>query len=185
MWTRDCKCVWKCKLWNGQTTVGGERSYIIKATTTAGPGGANTSVSQWPTMSSKKVSTTQACDCHICEIWTWALPIYNKSVPFCEAVLETGLNERVDQVHVSIWARHLNPINQAHFIYDHLEGEAKNEIRYRPRADKRTQTLQEGCVSRKQLDGESLIEYSNALFCLMQQIVQSKIVTPGGCLLAC
>lgn len=35
-----------------------------------------------------------------------------------------------------IRVRHLKPVDQAYFIYDHLEGEAKDEIRYRPRAER-------------------------------------------------
>nr|XP_010776769.1 PREDICTED: uncharacterized protein LOC104951735 [Notothenia coriiceps] len=57
--------------------------------------------------------------------------------------------------------------DQAYFIYDHLESEAREEIRYQP---------QESFFSRKQLVGESLQEYSHALFCLMEKMVKS---TPG------
>lgn len=51
-----------------------------------------------------------------------------------------GLNElmKVDEVRASIIAQHLTPIDQTYFIYVKMimEGEAKNEIKYRPRADR-------------------------------------------------
>ncbi|KAK0141094.1 hypothetical protein N1851_021896 [Merluccius polli] len=76
----------------------------------------------------------------------------------------------------------------AYLIYDHLEGEAKDEIRYRPRADREDPeriltilqdlygcskpyvSLQQSFFSRKQLEGESLQEFSHALYCLMEKI---------------
>ena len=91
----------------------------------------------------------------------------------------------------TIRARHLKPIDQAYFIYDHLEGEAKDEIRYRPRADRENPdriltilqdlygcsktyvSLQQSFFSRKQLEGESLQEFSHALYCLMEKIERS------------
>ena len=42
----------------------------------------------------------------------------------------------VEEVRATIRARNLRPVDQAYFIYDHLEGEAKDEIRYRPRTDR-------------------------------------------------
>lgn len=93
-----------------------------------------------------------------------------------------------EEVKATIRARHLRPIDQAYFIYDHLEGEAKDEIRYRPRADREDPdrillilqdlygcskpyvSLQQSFFSRKQLEGESLQEFSHALYCLMEKI---------------
>lgn len=106
-----------------------------------------------------------------------------------------GIGDWVEEVRSSMRARYLSPLDQAYFIYDHLEGEAKEEIRYRPRADREDPerlfdilqelygcsksyvTLQENFFSRKQLEGESLQEYSHALFCLMEKVSRS---TPGG-----
>ncbi|KAL6485921.1 hypothetical protein MHYP_G00053130 [Metynnis hypsauchen] len=102
----------------------------------------------------------------------------------------TGISveEWVDEVQASIRARHLGPLDQAYFMLDHLEGEAKDEIKYRPRAEREDPhkilsilrelygcsksyvALQESFFSRKQLDGESLQEYSHALFALMDRI---------------
>lgn len=103
-----------------------------------------------------------------------------------------GLNivEWIEEVRASIRARHLAPIDQAYFIYDHLEGEAKNEIRYRSKEEREDPekilsilqelygcsqsyvALQEDFFSRKQLEGESLQEYSHALFSLMERVVK-------------
>lgn len=102
-----------------------------------------------------------------------------------------GIVEWVEEVQASIRARHLAPIDQAYFIYDHLEGSAKDEIKYRPKQDREDpervlSILQEvyGCplsyvalqkdfFSRKQLEGESLQEYSHALFELMEKIMRN------------
>ncbi|KAL7844950.1 hypothetical protein SRHO_G00234900 [Serrasalmus rhombeus] len=99
-----------------------------------------------------------------------------------------SIEEWVDEVQASIRARYLGPLDQAYFMLDHLEGEAKDEIKYRPRAEREDPqeilsilrelygcsksyvALQESFFSRKQLDGESLQEYSHALLALMDRI---------------
>ncbi|XP_036374266.1 uncharacterized protein LOC118770612 [Megalops cyprinoides] len=93
-----------------------------------------------------------------------------------------GIDEWIEKVHASIRAGHLGPLDQAYFIFNHLDGEAKDEIRYRSRAEREDPqrilsilkelygcsnsyvALKESFFSRKQLDGESLQEYSHALF---------------------
>ncbi|KAF7227885.1 putative LOC107386907-like protein, partial [Nothobranchius furzeri] len=99
-----------------------------------------------------------------------------------------GVTDWIEEVRASLRARYLSPLDQAYFVYDHLEGEAKEEIRYRPRAEREDPeciltilqelygcsksyvTLQEDFFSRKQKEGESLQEFSHALFCLMEKI---------------
>ncbi|KAL2079659.1 hypothetical protein ACEWY4_016866 [Coilia grayii] len=106
-----------------------------------------------------------------------------------------GVAEWIEEVRASVRARHLKSIDQAYFIYDHLEGEAKNEIKFRPASDREDPekilsilndlygcsqsyvSLQEAFFSRRQLEGESLQEYSHALFRLMDQVVASA---PNG-----
>lgn len=79
-------------------------------------------------------------------------------------------------------------MDQAYFIYDHLEGEAKDEIRYRTRAEREDPkrilailqdmygctksyvSMQQAFFSRKQQEGESLQEFSHALCCLMEKV---------------
>ena len=45
----------------------------------------------------------------------------------------TGLiiGEWIEEVHACVQGRHLSPADQALFIYDHLEGEAREDIKYR------------------------------------------------------
>lgn len=102
-----------------------------------------------------------------------------------------GVDEWVEEVQASMRARHLGLNDQAHFIFDHLEGEARDEIKYRPLAERENPervlailkelygcpksyvSLQEDFFSRRQLEGESLQEYSHALYCLMEKVVAS------------
>lgn len=105
-----------------------------------------------------------------------------------------GIGDWIEEVRSSMHAQYLSPLDQAYFIYDHLEGEAKEEISYQPQADHEDPecilaVLQDlyGCsksyvalknfFSRKQLEGESLQEYSHALFGLTEKVTKS---TPGG-----
>lgn len=103
-----------------------------------------------------------------------------------------GVTDWIEEVRSSVRARHLSPLDQAYFVYDHLEGEAKEEIKYRSRADKEDPerifsilqelygcsqsyvTLQENFFSRRQEEGETLQEFSHALFCLMEKIISNS-----------
>lgn len=99
-----------------------------------------------------------------------------------------GVDEWVEEVKASMRVRHVGPADRAAFIFDHLEGEARDEIKYRSAAEREDSdkvfeilkelygcqrpyvSLQEEFFSRRQLDGESLQEYSHALFCLMDKV---------------
>lgn len=103
----------------------------------------------------------------------------------------TGLsiNEWVEEVQACMRARHLYRGDQALFIYDHLENEAREEIKYRSREErgdpdqilailqelygcsKSYVSLQEEFFSRKQRDDETLQQFSHALLCLMDKVV--------------
>ncbi|XP_022518191.2 uncharacterized protein LOC111188716 [Astyanax mexicanus] len=92
----------------------------------------------------------------------------------------------VEEVRRSLEGRHMPPLEQALFVYDHLEGEAKTEIKFRPAIDKNDPErifailvdlygcsqsyigLQKQFFQRRQLDGESLREYSHSLLSLME-----------------
>lgn len=94
----------------------------------------------------------------------------------------------IEEVEATLRARQLKSVDQAYFIYDHLEGEAKDEIRYRPRVEREDPkkivailrglygcsksyvALQQSFFSRGQQEGESLQEFSHALCCLMEKI---------------
>ena len=114
-----------------------------------------------------------------------------RKCPMFRGNMGIGIVEWVEEVRASMRTRRLAPVDQAYFIYDHLEGPAKDEIKYRPKEEREDpervlSILQEvyGCAlsyvalqkdffSRKQFDGESLQEYSHALFELMEKIVRN------------
>ncbi|XP_067306217.1 uncharacterized protein [Pseudorasbora parva] len=105
------------------------------------------------------------------------------------------IEEWVEEAQACMRLRHLSSVDQAFFLVDHLEGEAREEIRYRPRderedPDKIIQALRElyGCTSsyvalqeslfsRKQQNGETLLEFSLALLNLMDKV---KCQSPHG-----
>ena len=98
------------------------------------------------------------------------------------------VNEWIEEVEACMRARHLSVNDQAFFLFDHLEGEAREEIKYRPSTDKNDAkkiksilrelygcsqsyvALQEAFFSRKQQDGETLLEFSLALMSLMDRV---------------
>lgn len=104
----------------------------------------------------------------------------------------TGINiaEWVEEVQACMRARHLSVADQAFFIFDHLEGEAREEIKFRPNSERGDParvltilkelygnaqsyvTLQQAFFSRRQREGETL-QFSLALMALMEQVKQS------------
>lgn len=102
-----------------------------------------------------------------------------------------GLEEWVEETQACIRARHLSNIDQAFFLFDHLEGEAREEIKYHSATDRSDPSkiisilrelygssdsyvsLQEAFFSRRQRSGETLQEFSLALLSLMSAIKQS------------
>ncbi|XP_076120764.1 uncharacterized protein LOC143119316 [Alosa pseudoharengus] len=105
---------------------------------------------------------------------------------------KTGIDvtEWREEVQACMRARHLSSVDQAFFIFDHLEGEAKEEIKYRSSAERVDPvkildilrelygcsqsyvTLQQAFFSRQQQEGETLQEFSLALLALMEQVKQ-------------
>lgn len=101
-----------------------------------------------------------------------------------------GLSEWSEEVHACMRARHLSRCDQAFFLFDHLEGEARDEIKYRPGAERGDPdrilailqelygcsdsyvALQEAFFSRRQEEGETLQEFSLALMGLMEKVKQ-------------
>lgn len=102
------------------------------------------------------------------------------------------VEEWLEEAQSCIRSRHMSDLEKALFLYDHLEGEARNEIKYRPTTVKESPTeiikvLNEvyGCsksyvfwqqrfFDRKQQQNESLFEFSHALMELMERVKQSK-----------
>lgn len=101
-----------------------------------------------------------------------------------------GIAEWVEEVEACMRSRHLTAADQALFIFDHLDGEAKQEIKFRSTAERRDPitilsilkelygcqqsyiTLQQDFFARRQIEGESLQEFSLALMSLMAQVKQ-------------
>ncbi|KAL6456493.1 hypothetical protein MHYP_G00350370 [Metynnis hypsauchen] len=59
-----------------------------------------------------------------------------RKCPVFHGNMGIGIVEWVEEVQASMRARRLAPVEEAYFIYDHLEGEAKDEIRYRSRRER-------------------------------------------------
>ena len=111
----------------------------------------------------------------------------------------TGVSivEWVEEVQACIHSRHLSSAEKALFIYDHLEGEAREEIKYRSQEERENPerilsilqelygctrsyvSLQEDFYSRKQQEGETLQEFSHALLSLIEKVVKKA---PDGLL---
>lgn len=101
-----------------------------------------------------------------------------------------GLAEWLEEAQACMRARHLSAPDQAFFLFDHLEGEARDEIKYRPSEERLDPVkiiavleelygcaesyvaLQEAFFSRRQQEGETLLEFSLALMGLMASVKQ-------------
>lgn len=101
-----------------------------------------------------------------------------------------GLSEWIEEVQACMRARHLSRADQAFFLFDHLEGEAREEIKYRSSTVRENPdsvfailkelygcaesyvSLQAAFFSRKQQEGETLQEFSLALMGLMEKVKQ-------------
>ncbi|XP_056230621.1 uncharacterized protein LOC130168067 [Seriola aureovittata] len=102
-----------------------------------------------------------------------------------------GLEGWIEEVQACMRARHLSLSDQAFFLFDHLEGEPREEIKYRSSAERSDPAriiavlrelygctdsyvaLQEAFFSRRQQEGETLQEFSLALMSLMASVRQS------------
>ncbi|XP_036066951.1 uncharacterized protein LOC112140891 [Oryzias melastigma] len=112
----------------------------------------------------------------------------DRRCPTFSGMSNLSLDEWLEEVQACSRARHLSGSEQAFFMFDHLEGEARAEIKFRPNAEKSDPAkitsvlrelygcsqsyvlLQEAFFSRKQQDGESLLEFSLALMSLMERV---------------
>lgn len=99
-----------------------------------------------------------------------------------------GLNEWLEEANACMRARQLSQADKAFFLFDHLEGEAKEEFRYRTSTERSNPdsvisilkelygctdsyiSLQEAFFSRKQQEGETLQEFSLVLLRLMEKV---------------
>ncbi|KAM7406700.1 hypothetical protein PAMP_001057 [Pampus punctatissimus] len=119
----------------------------------------------------------------------------DRKCPIFRGKLGIGLAEWLEEVQACMRARHLSASDQAFFLFDHLEGEAREEIKYRPSEERLDPAriievlqelygcteshvvLQEAFFSRRQHEGETLLEFSLALMGLMASVKQRA---PGG-----
>ncbi len=103
-----------------------------------------------------------------------------------------GINEWVDEVQACIRARCIPVADQAFFLFDYLEGEAREEIRHRSATERGDPdkifaalrelygcslsyvALQEAFFSRIQQEGETLLEFSLALMSLQERVKQQS-----------
>lgn len=114
----------------------------------------------------------------------------DRKCPMFNGKTGMGIAEWVEEIQACVCARHLSVADQALYIFDHLEGEAREEIRFRSSAERGDParvlailqelygcaqsyvTLQQAFFSRHQLEGETLHEFSLALMALMAQVKQ-------------
>lgn len=112
----------------------------------------------------------------------------DRKCPMFRGKSGVGLNEWLEEAKACMRARHLSFVDQAFFLYDHLEGEARDEIRYRSSTERSDPaciisileelygctdsyvSLQEAFFSRKQQEGETLQEFSLGLMGLMERV---------------
>lgn len=108
-----------------------------------------------------------------------------------------ALEEWLEEAQACMRARHLSAADQAFFLFDHLEGEPRDEIKHRSSAERSDPAtiiaalrelyacadsyvaLQETFFSRRQQEGETLQEFSLALMKLMASVTQRA---PSGTL---
>ena len=114
----------------------------------------------------------------------------DRKCPYFNGRSGVNINEWVEEAQACMRARCLSAIDQAFFLFDHLEGDARDEIKYRPAAEREDPNkiigilrdlygcsqsyvaLQEAFFCRKQQDGETLQEFSLALMSLMERVKQ-------------
>lgn len=98
------------------------------------------------------------------------------------------IDEWVEEAQACMRLRYMSVADKAFFLIDHLEGEAREEIRYRSDLERGDPNriiqalrdvygcsqsyvaLQEAFFSRKQLEGETLLEFSLALMGLLERV---------------
>ncbi|KAI3361630.1 hypothetical protein L3Q82_001997 [Scortum barcoo] len=111
----------------------------------------------------------------------------DRKCPMFNGKTGIGIAEWIEELQACVRARRLSVADQALFIFDHLEGEAKEEIKFRSSGEQGDParvlailkelygctesyvTLQQAFFSRHQLEGETLQEFSLALMALMDR----------------
>lgn len=112
----------------------------------------------------------------------------DRRCPKFSGTVGVRINEWVEEAQACMRVRNLSLADQAFFLFDHLEGEAREEIKYRPEIERNDPSkiisalrevygcsesyvaLQEAFFSRKQQAGETLLEFSLALMSLLEKV---------------
>lgn len=122
----------------------------------------------------------------------------DRKCPIFDGRPGVNLNEWIDEAKACIRIRHLSVADQAFFLFDHLAGEAREEIRHRSALERGDPekiysilrelygcsqsyvALQEAFFSRRQQEGETLLEFSLALMGLLEKVKEkSPTVMPN------
>lgn len=157
-----------------------ERLRASEANATSGSAGTNESSQQASTSTDTRNSGT---DRYV------FLPRERKCPRFSGKSSDTlTVEDWVEEMRRSLESRHMSTAEKALFIYDHLDGEAKTEMKFRPEADRKDHDkilkilleiygcshsyigLQKQFFQRRQLEGESLREFSHSLLSLMEVV---------------
>lgn len=146
----------------------------------------------------KSTSTAQATNVGASSSSASSMPVdrlvfipREKKCPLFRGGVGISVEAWKEEAEACMRARHLSTLERAYFLFDHLEGEAREEIRYRPIEEKENPekifeilqelygcprsyvALQESFFSRKQQEGESLLEFSISLLTLMDKVKRS------------
>lgn len=105
----------------------------------------------------------------------------------------TAFYEWLDEIDATLIYRSYTGVEKAAYIYEHLGGEARQEIKYRPKLERSDPKrvletlkeiygqpqsltkLQKQFFDRRQRDGESMREYSHALMAILEEINHCEV----------
>ena len=120
------------------------------------------------------------------------IPRERKCPHFSGGPGSSSIEDWLEEVECSTRGRHMSEIDKALFMYDHLEGEARSEIKFRPRAEREDPkiisevltelyscsnsyvSLQRQFFDCRQKETESLQEFSISLMSIMDKIKKSN-----------
>nr|XP_055042796.1 uncharacterized protein LOC129429861 [Misgurnus anguillicaudatus] len=141
-----------------------------------------------PSGSAARPSTPRSADVAASTVERFVFIPRDRRCPNFNGRSGVSLDEWLEEARACMRVRNMTPEEQAFFLYDHLEGEARNEIKYRSSADKSDPdkiiaalrevygcaesyiALQEAFFSRRQREGETLLEFSLELLGLFEKV---------------
>lgn len=144
-------------------------------------------------------STSQSSDGSVALPERYVFVPRDRKCPKFSGRSSLNIEEWVEEAQACMQARCMSASDKAFFLFDHLEGEAREEIRYRPDDERNDPikiiavlkelygcsqsyvSLQEAFFSRRQREGESLLEFSLALIGLLEQVKQKSPYAMPNC----